>query len=618
MRKTMSFARPWRAAGIALLATALLTPLGAAASATEQAAPPRPLATGWFGWWATEEQVVDLAERQGGAIDEVNVFWWFFDGPSRPLCTYDNQSMSGACVTGTPTPWTTEKFGRMRTTLQGAGVRVLASITDLDSARAGQLATYISDPANRASYARQIRTWATRAGVDGVDLDWENFAFNDGRSTWSQTKPAFIAMVRRLSRELHAAGLTLSVTVPAGWQPFLADGSPNPGTGYWVYAWKEIIPYVDRLRIMAYDYSWDQPGPIGPNDWAARVVDSALAQVGRTHADKIWIGVPQYGRNWPLRRGSGWDTRAGCPADWTPDATPVRTNPTIEQARAIAVRESVTPTWVTGAGEWTFRYYLDYAGTSQGRPVTCAIQREVWFSDTRSARARVSLAMNRQIAGVAAWQFGQVTSDFYPTMARLAQRWAKEATQARVSAPAEAEFDSAIPLRAVVTAGGARVAGATVVLRFLPASGSEVVAVDEVRTASDGVARFAPTATQSGAWSVHVKGDWARLPADSASSPTTVLPLVDARVATSVPRAGRTLRVDARVRPALGGLDLALQRRTPDGWRTEARARTQYDGSATLAYVPAVAEEVRLRVVARPSQSYGRGASRTLAVIIAR
>ncbi|MFM9136326.1 MAG: glycosyl hydrolase family 18 protein [bacterium] len=593
--------------------------------------PPRPLSSGWFGWWATEAQAADLAARNGGATGEVNIFWWFFDGPGRPLCTYDNDAMSGNCVVSS-TPWTTRKFQALRTTLQGAGVRVLASFTDLDPDRAGQLAAYIATPENRRAFARKVRIWAKQAGVDGVDLDWENFAFNDQRDTWPTTKASFISMVRWLSRELHAAGLTLSVTVPAGWQPFVSAsgagtedacgevlgpaGSPNPGTGYCVYAWQQIIGHVDRLRIMAYDYSWDSPGPIGPQDWAARVIDSAVAQVGRANAEKIWIGEPQYGRNWPLKTGGRWVTEPGCPADWVPATTPVRTSPTIEQAVAIAARESATPTWDPVAAEWTYRYFYDYAGSSGGRPVTCGVQREVWYADTRSAQARVRLAMGKRIGGIAVWQFGQVTPDFYPAMARLAQRWAKAATGVRVRADAEATYDTTVPVRVVVTSAGERVPGAATVLRFTPAGTTAPVTVSETVTDASGGARFSPAATQSGSWSAHVRGDWGRRLRGGGPASTVVAPVVSARAITTAPAVDERLRVRAAVRPEIGGFAMALQRRTGDGWRTEARATTRYDGTATLSYVPAARGDVILRVVALPSEAFGRGVSPSVRVSV--
>ena len=198
------------------------------AQATEPT--PRPLSSGWFGWWATQDQVEDLAARNGGATGEVNVFWWFFDGPARPLCTYDNDSMSGDCVVSS-TPWTTRRFQAMRTTLQDSQVRVLASFTDLDPGRAGQLATYISSPENRRSFARKIRIWAKQAGVDGVDLD---IAAGERVATVTQV----------------TAGTTLKVT------PRLVAG-PEPSIQLTIdiedgQAWARLaVPFPDPVSLLS-------------------------------------------------------------------------------------------------------------------------------------------------------------------------------------------------------------------------------------------------------------------------------------------------------------------------------------------------------------------------------
>ena len=316
-----------RALTAALASAAVAAGLLVAAPPAVAADPPRPIVSGWFGWWASDTAVNQMASSADGVVREVAMFWWSFQGPKNPLCIYDNgdydkQGDWGDCMDpGWATPWTTPKFDRQRKALQAAGIKVNASITDLSSSTAGQLGEYLSKGSNRRAYAKLITDYAVKAGVDGIDLDWEVFAFHDDRATWPKTRDAWIKTIKVLSSNLRAKGLTLWATVPGGTSPFVTAstapvnqcgdsrgpvGSPNPGTGYCVYAWSEIAPYVDRLKIMAYDYSFSVPGPIGPNNWARQVAESAVAQVGSENAGKVWIGAPQYGRNWPLTSGDGW------------------------------------------------------------------------------------------------------------------------------------------------------------------------------------------------------------------------------------------------------------------------------------------------------------------------
>ena len=413
--------------------------LGLIAPTAAQAASARlitgPYVSGWFGYWEPDSVVETLAAQGTATVPEVNLFWWSFAGPDKPLCTYNPDS---TCSASGETPWTNSHLAGQRDIVQAAGIPVLGSI--IDGSAAGELSAYLADEQRRSDYADRIVDWATAAGVDGVDLDWEKFAFADGKDTWSATKPRWVAFIKTLSTRLRDAGLLLSVTVPAGMYPFLSDGSPNPGTGYWVYAWDEIIDHVDRLRLMAYDYSYSTPGPIGPWPWADQVVASALDQVAAAkpaNRNKVWLGIPQYSRNWVRQDSSGaYVTRGECPTGWRPagGGVPGMLSQSIERAQQIAAREDVTPTWDSAYGEYTFRYWIDTDGVADGTPVTCTAEREVWFADTRSAKLKANIVRDRGIAGVAVWEFGFVLDGFYSQMAR------------KIAPPLElrAKFDSTI------------------------------------------------------------------------------------------------------------------------------------------------------------------------------
>ena len=177
---------------------------------------------------------------------------------------------------------------------------------------------------------------------------------------------------------------------------------------------------------MAYDYSYDSPGPIGPWPWANEVVSSAIDQVATAkpaNRNKIWLGIPQYSRNWVRHNRDGsYVTRGDCPTGWKPAAgasgVPGMLSQSIERAQQIAAREQVTPTWDATYGEYTFRYWITTDGSAGGVAATCDAEREVWFADTRSAKLKANIVSNQRIAGVAVWEFGFVLDVFYSQMAR--------------------------------------------------------------------------------------------------------------------------------------------------------------------------------------------------------
>jgi spore germination protein YaaH len=485
---------------IALLAA---TSLAVALPGPAQSATPQlitgPYVSGWFGYWEPDSVVQALADKGRATVPEVNVFWWSFADADRPLCTYNRDS---TCSTSGTAPWTNAHLDRQRRIIQGAGIPVLGSI--VDGSRAGALSAYLASDTQRRAYAAQIVDWTLRAGLDGVDLDWEKFAFADGRDSWAETKPRWVEMVRILGQELRAKGLVLSATVPAGRFPFLSDGRPNPGTGYWVYAWDEIVDHVDRLRIMAYDYSYTDPGPIGPWPWANQVTASAIAQTNARK--KVWLGVPQYARNWVRKSGVAYVTRGDCPASWIPASgragVPGMLSQSVAQAEAIAAREGITPTWNSTFGEYTYRYWIATDGTVDGTARQCTAEREVWFADTRSALAKANIVRDQRIAGLAVWEFGYVRESFYSRMA------------GKIAPPLalRAKFDDRIRkgestrVTGRVLRGDKAVQGARVTVRWISSSGN-TRDLGATRTKADGRYTLRVTPPRSGTLRIQAKSE---------------------------------------------------------------------------------------------------------------
>jgi len=455
-----------------------------------------PYVSGWFGYWEPDSVVETLAAQGTSAVPEVNLFWWSFASADRPLCTYNTDS---SCSAAGETPWTNEHLDGHRRIIQGSGIPLLGSI--VDGSRAGALSDYLADESRRTAYANQIVDWTIKAGLDGVDLDWEKFAFADSKDTWADTKSRWVAFIKTLGSKLRAKGLLLSATVPAGSYPFLTDGRPNPGTGYWVYAWDEIIDHVDRLRLMAYDYSYSSPGPIGPWPWANQVVSSAIAQAATAkpaNRNKIWLGIPQYSRNWVRQNAdSSYVTRGACPAGWKPSdgasGVPGMLSQSIERAKQIADREKATPTWDATYGEYTFRYWIVTDGTAGGVAAQCDAQREVWFADTRSAKLKANIVSDQRIRGLAVWEFGFVLDGFYSQMA------------GKIAPPLElrANFDSTIRkgestrIYGKVLRGDEAVSGAKVTVTWI-SSTSKTKALGSARTDAKGKYSLKVTPPKSG------------------------------------------------------------------------------------------------------------------------
>ena len=179
-----------------------------------------------------------------------------------------------------------------------------------DGMPAHGMAAVLADPAQRAAHVSALVNLAVANGYAGIDLDYEQFAFADGTSSWAATRPLWVQFISELGPALHARAKLLTVTTPP-----IYNGSGAPGSGYWVYDWGGIAPFIDRLRIMSYEFSSSSPGPMAPLWWVQQIVAHAVTVVPPS---KVQVGVPAYGRNFVA------GVTGTCPSGVVPDRYDVR------------------------------------------------------------------------------------------------------------------------------------------------------------------------------------------------------------------------------------------------------------------------------------------------------
>jgi spore germination protein len=263
-------------------------------------------------------------------------------------------------------------------------VPLVASIRD--ATKAGVMAGILADPAQRSRHVDALAKFAADNDFAGVDLDYEQFAFADGRATWAGTRPNWVAFIEELSTRLHAEQRTLTVSIPP-----VFDGGQTDGSGYWVYDYAAITPHVDNIRVMAYDYSIASgpPGPIAPLSW----VDGVIAATAKVSGDpsKLILGVPLYGYNWVV------GTSGTCP----PSAEGNISLPTRDMA-ALAARRGATPQFDTASYEMTFSYQLPVSADGQ----SCTQSREVHYVNADGAQIRMQHAVDAGFGGVALFALG--------------------------------------------------------------------------------------------------------------------------------------------------------------------------------------------------------------------
>ncbi len=142
----------------------------------------------------------------------------------------------------------------------------------------------ISNPGYRDNAINTILEQVNLGNADGVNIDFE-FPYASDRDLVNQ----FMSI---LADSLHLQGKELTIDVPAiNWSDRF-----DPYT---------LAQVTDGLFIMGYDFHWsgsDEAGPVAPlTGWTYNVTGSVqywVTQSGNAR-DKIILGVPYYGYNWP-------------------------------------------------------------------------------------------------------------------------------------------------------------------------------------------------------------------------------------------------------------------------------------------------------------------------------
>ncbi|CAN2179699.1 COG3858 Predicted glycosyl hydrolase [Candidatus Nanopelagicaceae bacterium] len=365
-----------------LLALTLLAGVVAAPSSSADN-PPRKILTGWIPYYSIKTSL-PAAINNADLIKEVMPFWYTlkFDGKNQKAVVTDLYTPANPSVPMAQT------VGALR----NAGFSLIPTITD--GTAKDVLAGLLAKPAARTQIVEAITAMVVSNNYDGIDLDFEGFAFVDSNATWSKTAPLWTAFIKELSTSLHAQKKVLSVSTPYVLDPKGAQ------KGYYVYAWAAIAPHIDRLRIMTYDYSVAKVGPLGPISWTERTLQYAVSVMP---ASKVFIGIAGYGRDW-VTAVSGV-----CPANvasvikgGAKAATFV-----MRDAQTLAASYGVTPVFNEQYGEMTFSYQKVYNGTTAaGLATSCTAQRTAWYQDAKAFALRAALVDKYRLGGIAEWTLG--------------------------------------------------------------------------------------------------------------------------------------------------------------------------------------------------------------------
>lgn len=199
-------------------------------------------------------------------------------------------------------------------------------------------------------------------GYQGVDIDFEYILAED--------RDAFSAFVRRVAEAMRENGYHTSVALAP------KTSADQAGLLYQGKDYRALGEAADHVLLMTYEwgYTYGPPMAVAPIHQVRKVVEYALTEIP---AEKIDLGIPNYGYNWPLPYERGV-TKAAAIGN--------------VQAVRIAVEQGAEIMFDSLAESPYFQY------TSEG------IEHEVWFEDVRSLQAKFNLIKEYGLRGCGYWQ----------------------------------------------------------------------------------------------------------------------------------------------------------------------------------------------------------------------
>ena len=539
---------------------ALLIPCVAASPSVADSAP-RKIMTGWVPYYSMKTALPDVLNNID-LIKEVMPFWYTlkFNGKSKEAYVADLYAPANPSV----------PISEPLTAMRNAGLSIIPTITDGTDKLV--LAGLLKNPASRTQIVNAIMNLVRTNNYDGIDLDFEGFAFVDGNSTWTSTAPSWVAFVKELSTALHAEKKLLSVSTPYVLNPKDAQ------KGYFVYSWAAIASSIDKLRIMTYDYSVAKVGPLGPITWAERTVQYAVSIMP---ASKVFVGVPGYGRDWVTA------VTGVCPANVinTIKAGAKAATFVMRDAQALAATYGAVPTYDEKFGEMTFSYQKVYNGTTAtGLATSCTASRTAWYQDARGWALRAALVSKYRIGGITAWTFGMEEPLAMESIRQVAKAIAPD--QVLVTAAIDKstiDYGNPITVTATFTIKDkSPVAGVPVRIEGKSAGDDNWRTLATVTTGIDGKIEKAVLVGKSTAVRIYSDGTWERSEGVSPEFPITVNRLLSIE-APGTMKSAATATFSGNVRPRIAGASVQLEKFIGREWRpVDQPVLTDAQGNFTL------------------------------------
>lgn len=220
----------------------------------------------------------------------------------------------------------------------------------------------VNNPSSIDTLIQNLLMVISEKGYQGIDIDFEYILPED--------KDAFTNFVKDIAERMRANGYHTSIALAP------KTSAEQKGLLYEGKDYRALGAIVDHALLMTYEwgYTYGPPMAVAPINQVRRVVEYAVTEIP---VEKIDLGIPNYGYDWPLpyERGITEATTIG-----NVQAIQIA----IEQGSTILFDEVVQSPY----------FYYESEG----------IQHEVWFEDVRSIQKKFELIKEFGLGGCGYWQ----------------------------------------------------------------------------------------------------------------------------------------------------------------------------------------------------------------------
>ena len=220
----------------------------------------------------------------------------------------------------------------------------------------------LNDMAVQDALIDNLEETVLERGYQGLDVDFE-FVF-------PQDAGAYADFLGRLTAHFNPMGYPVIAALAP------KTSADQKGQLYEGHNYRAIGEAVNRAFLMPYEwgYTYGPPMAVAPLPNVQQVVEYALTEIP---AEKLWLGIPNYGYDWTLPFVQG-ESRARSLSS--------------QEAVALAIRYSAEIQYSVQA-QSPFFYYTDEGAAAH----------VVWFEDARSIRAKLALVPRYGLSGVGYW-----------------------------------------------------------------------------------------------------------------------------------------------------------------------------------------------------------------------